>query len=179
MPDFSIAEPVDLADVRSYLAMEPDDETEDPLLSDCIAFCRDRLESVLPYWLAEREVTVHRRLCSWGLPQTVSMELRGPVLGIERVSLAMRDRTSLEVPAKAWFEFDGELSVDLRCALCDLDPRPVPVGMTVEYRAGAHVPPLVKNALLMMIRNRYERRDEDPLTDAIMSMVYPETRPNI
>lgn len=174
-----IAEPIDLPDVRSYLSMDSTDETVDALLTDAISFCRDRLESVLPYHLAEREMVVSQALCTWCLPSTMTMELKGPVLSVDDVTLATREGVDVEVPASCWFTFDGRLTVGLRASLSGIDPRPVPIGITVRYRTGAHVPPLVKNALLMMVKNRYERRDEDPLTDAVMSSVYTETRPNI
>lgn len=173
------SEPIDLPDVRSYLAMEDGDESQDALLTDAISFCRDRLESVLPYYLADREVTVKRSLCAWGLPPHVNVELRGPVLSVDGITLATREGMDVTVPGRAWFEFEGNLTIDIRAALDGIEPRPVPVGVTVRYHAGAHVPPVVKNALLMMVRNRYERRDEDPLTDAVMSSIYAETRPNI
>lgn len=175
----AIAEPIDLPDVRSYLSMVPDDTSEDPLLTDAIAFCRDRLESVLPYYLAEREVTVSKELCTWGLLPDVSIPLKGPVLEVERVRITFRDGSDATAPAESWYVFGGKLHLALREALDLMEAEVAPIGVTVEYRAGSHCPPVVKNALLMMVRNRYERRDEDPLTDAVMSSIYPETRPNI
>lgn len=175
----SITEPIDLPDLRSYLSMEPDDTSEDPFLTDAISFCRDRLESILPYFLAERDVTASKELCSWCLMPLVDIPLRGPVLEIQRVAVVMSDRTEMTCPDKSWYLFDGMFTLDLREALADADTDAKPVGVTVEYHAGSHVPPVVRNALLMMVRNRYERRDEDPLTEGIESMVYPETRINI
>ena len=175
----AIAEPIDLPDVRSYLSMVPDDTSEDPILTDAIAFCRDRLESVLPYYLAEREVTVSRELCTWGLLQNISIPLKGPVLEVGRVRITFRDGTEETAPAESWYLFGGKLHLDIRMAIALMEAETSPIGVTVEYRAGSHCPPVVKNALLMMVRNRYERRDEDPLTDAVMSSVYSETRPNI
>ena len=173
------SEPIDLPDVRSYLAMDDDDQTQDAILSDAISFCRDRLESVLPYHLADREIELKKSLCAWCLTPSVTMELKGPVLSVDEVTLTARDGTEVTVPSSCFIEFDGDLTIDLRAAVDGIDPRPVPVGVTVRYHTGAHVPPVVKNALLMMVRNRYERRDEDPLTDAVMASVYQETRPNI
>lgn len=173
------SEPIDLADVRSYLAMDDDDQTQDAILSECISFCRDRLEAVLPYYLAERDVSESRTLCSWCLVPEVDMPLRGPVLDIREIRLTLCDSTEAVVPRDAYRLFDGMLTVSVRMALRELGIEARPIGLTVDYRAGAHVPPVVKNALLIMIRNRYERRDEDPLTDAVMSSVYSETRPNI
>lgn len=175
----SISEPLDLPEVRSYLAMDDDDQTQDAILSESISFCRDRLEAVLPYYLADREVVLKKSLCAWCLTPSVGFQLRGPVLSVDEVTLATRDGLDITVPSMCYVEFDGELSIDLRAAVEGIDPRPVPIGVTVRYHAGAHVPPVVKNALLMMVKNRYERRDEDPLTDAVMSSVFSETRPNI
>ena len=176
----SIAEPIDLPDVRSYLSMVPDDTSEDPILTDAISFCRDRLESVLPYYLAEREVSVSKGLCSWGLLPEVDIPLRGPVLEVLRVRVVLKGGAELDASPERWWCFDGVIHVNVRGAVSDSDePGASPAGVTVDYRAGSHCPPVVKNALLMMIRNRYERRDEDPLTDAIMTSIYSETRPNI
>lgn len=173
------SEPIDLADVRSYLAMDDDDQTQDAILSECISFCRDRLEAVLPYYLAERDVSESRALCSWCLVPEVDIPLRGPVLEIQEVRLTLRDSTEAVVPRDVWRLFDGVLTVSVRMALRELRIESTPIGLTVDYRAGAHVPPVVKNALLTMVRSRYERRDEDPLTDGVMSSIYAETRPNI
>lgn len=186
MLDHSVAEPIDLADVRSYLAMDPDDQSEDPLLTDCIAFCRDRLESILPYRLAERELRESKDLCTWCLMPDITMPLQGPVLEIYTVDVVLRDGTAVSAERGRWWIFDEVLHIDVRGIMDDHRrdmgkdcPVPPPVGVTVDYRCGSHVPPVIKNALLMMVRSRYERRDEDPLTDAIRAMVYPETRPCI
>lgn len=178
----SIAEPIDLPDVRSYLSMVPDDTSEDPILTDAISFCRDRLESVLPYYLAEREVSVSKSLCTWGLLPEVDMPLKGPVLEIMRVRVVLRGGIELDASPERWWCFQDVVHVNVRGVVMDRDPEvteTTPVGVVVDYRAGSHCPPVVKNALLMMVRNRYERRDEDPLTDAVMASVYQETRPNI
>lgn len=220
--DHSIAEPIDLTDVRAYLCMEPDDQGEDPALTESIAYCRDRLEALLPYYLAEREVRVERDLRP-GMRSCV-VELRGPVLDIETVELVTAGGTVVTVPLVCYWMHKDRLHVNIEAALvhperrvyhrgcpdlgilqdvdedgevipsprdCPCKPRPhrrarrpatvrgPVVGITVEYRAGGHCPPVVKNALLMMVRNRYERRDEDPLTDAVRASVYAETRPNI
>lgn len=172
-------EPIDLPDLRSYLSMEPQDTSEDAFLTDAITFCRDRLESVLPYYLAERDVEVSKRLCSWCLMPTVDIELRGPVLEVMDVAIALCDGTEARCPDESWYFFDGRLALDLQEGLRSVDTDARAVGVTVRYHAGSHMPPVVRNALLMMVRNRYERRDEDPLTDAVMASVYQETRPNI
>lgn len=172
------AEPIDLTDVRSYLAMDPDDTSEDPVLTESISFCRDRLEAVLPYHLAERPVTFSKALCGWCLMPQEVIELKGPVLAVEGVSLTLPGNVTAEVPPTCWDLFRDVMTVRTRDALSELDLSDRPIGITVAYRAGAHVPPLVKNALLMMVRNRYERRDEDPLSPAVLSTVYTETRPN-
>lgn len=175
----TIIEPIDLPDLRSYLSMEPDDTSEDPFLTDAISFCRDRLESALPYYIAERDVSVSKSLCTWALMPETMIPLKGPVLEVLRVSVVLSDGSSLTCPDDSWFIFDGVLTLDLRKALAETDTDAKPVGVTVDYHAGSHVPPVVRNALLMMVRNRYERRDEDPMTDSIQSMIYPETRINI
>lgn len=164
----TLAEPLDLADVRSYLSMDSDDTSCDPILAEALAFCRDRLESVLPYYLAEREITRSIRISrSAG---RFSVLLKGPVVEIIQVSVVFPGYSE-DVEPSGWFCFEEELSIE--------DVPSDAVGVVVRYHAGAHVPPRVKNVLLMMVRNRYERRDEDPLTEAVMSAIYMETRPNI
>lgn len=179
VPVLSVSEPIDLSDVRSYLAMDPEDVSEDPILTEAISFCRDRLESILPYYIAERDVRETRDLCSWCLMPEESMELRGPVLSVDKVSAVLSDGTAVDIPLEMWFVFNGRLTVCIRDALEELGTDLRPIGIVCDYHAGAYVPPVVKNALLMMVRNRYERRDEDPLTEAVLTSVYPETRPNI
>lgn len=182
MIDLSTTEPIDLTDLRAYLAMEPDDTSEDPLLTECIAFCRDRLESVLPYHIAEREVRTDKALCTWCLMPDTVMDLKGPVLEILDVTITVRGGDEVMVPMDYWWAYGCELHVDVPGAMSGITwdgDAPAPIGLTCVYVTGAHVPPVVKGALLMMCRSRYERRDEDPLTSDVMSMIYPETRPNI
>ena len=54
----SITEPIDLTDVRNELSLSRDDGREDDFLMSAITVCRDRLEGILPFYLAERSVTV-------------------------------------------------------------------------------------------------------------------------
>lgn len=178
MDPMPAAEPIDLADVRSYLQMEPDDTSCDPILTDSIAYCRDRLEAVLPYSLAERDMSATEAVGRGLLRSEMCMALRGPVLWVSAVTIRLRGGADAVAPEDSWYVFDDVLHLDLRSALADVEDA-VPVGVVCEYRAGAHVPPVVKNALLMMVRNRYQRLDEDPLTDQIMRMIHSETRPNI
>ena len=175
----AITEPIDLPDLRSYLSMEPQDTSEDAFLTDAISFCRDRLEAVLPYHLAERDVSITKKLCSWCLMPTVDIGLKGPVLEVLDVTITLNDGTEAHCPDESWYVFSDELTLNLQRSLQDVCTGTRPVGVTVRYHAGSHMPPVVRNALLMMVRNRYERRDEDPLTDEIWSMVRPEARVNI
>lgn len=175
--DEATAEPIDLTDVRAYLCMEPDDTAEDAALTEAISYCRDRLEAYLPYYLAEREVRVERPMR--GAPHDLTMELTGPVLELHAVEVVLADGSRVRVPNQLRWCFADVLHVDVAHALRGVRARAPPMGVSCEYRAGAHVPPIVKNALLMMVRNRYERRDEDPLTEAVAASLYAETRPNI
>lgn len=167
-PSCAFTEPIDLADVKSYLCMRDDDETQDPILTEAIKYCRDRLEAVLPYYLAGRTV-----ICRFvNTPYTCDQVfvLKGPVMGVDRVKIIRRGQEEA-VSSEDWTVFENTLYIHRRLGPNDL--------VWVEYLAGSLVPPCVKSALLMMVKNRYERADEDPLTPAVMGMVYNETRVNI
>lgn len=180
----SITEPIDLTDVRSELSLSRDDDREDDFLMSAITVCRDRLEGVLPYYLAERSVTFEDDLTMHN-PSVYRHRLKGPVLAIEDVRLRLMDRTWLDVPPEAYDVVAGDLWLDLGRAFEPEEPtedvRPcvrVPPLMAVEvtYRAGAYVPPVVKAALLRMVRIYYEDRTADPITDEVMRLVSSERR---
>ncbi len=162
------SEPISVADVRSYLSMEPDDTGDDPVLTSAIESCRDRLESFLPYYLASRRVTASRDLCTWGLmPSDCTMTLKGPVLEIVSVRVES-PMDSVTVPADRWWRDGLTVHADIGGLLQGA------TRMVTEYTSGSHVTPNVRRALLMMVKSVYERRDEDPLTDEVYRIVMPE-----
>lgn len=164
------SEPISVADVRAYLSMEPDDTGDDPVLESAIVSCRDRLESFLPYYLANRDVRTSRDLCSWGLIQSdCTIPLKGPVLEVVEV-LAENLGASVRLPPERWVLDGLTIHADVSGML---PPGPSP-RITVRYTAGAHVTPSIRRALLTMVRSVYERRDEDPMTDEVYRMVMPE-----
>lgn len=181
----SITEPIDLTDVRNELSLSRDDGREDDFLMSAITVCRDRLEGILPYYLAERSVTFVDDLTMHN-PSVYTHALKGPVLGIEDVRLRLMDRTWVDVPPDAYDISAGVLWVDLARATEPEEPTedvrtrrcacPRPMAIEVAYRAGAYVPPVVKAALLRMVRIYYEDRTADPLTDEVVRLVSSERR---
>lgn len=161
----SVSEPIDLADVRSYLSMREEDTTDDALLSSAISFCRDRLEQILPYSLACMERTLTVRSYS-----ETAFELRGPVTAVCAVEIVGADTMALTVDQ--WRQSGEVVIIDGSALPCG------PFIVRITYQTGVHCPPVVRNALLMMVKNRYERRDEDPLTSAVISSVAGEMRLN-
>lgn len=160
------AEPIDLTDVRDFLALDRDDISESPILTSAIPACRSRLEGVLPYYLAEREVSA---TFDDVRTRDLSVRLKGPVLSIERVSLWSKGHEHIISPE------DYSLMPGNVLYVGDI---PEPGSLTVTYRAGSYCPPVVRTALLMMVKSVYERRDEDPLSDEVRNMIYQEMRLN-
>lgn len=173
-----LTEPIDLPDVRAELSLSRDDQREDDFLTSAISFCRDRLEGILPYYLAERDVTKEADLiCRQS--SVVGIPLKGPVLEVRDVHLRLTDHSWVDVPPDAYSMSAGGLRLDLAEAFRDGEGSvriPTVLSAVVTYRAGAHIPPVVKSALLRMVRIYYEDRTSDPLTDEIVRMVSTERR---
>lgn len=178
-----LTEPIDLTDVRNELSLDRDDQREDDFLMTAITACRDRLEGVLPYYLAERTVTL---ACPLHGESIVEARLKGPVLAIEDVRLRLLDKSYIDVPMTCVDLTAGLLRVAVEAALMDYPdrrecgpcrcPLPPATALEISYRAGANVPPVIKAALLRMVRNYYSDRTSDPLTDEVMRMISTERR---
>lgn len=164
-----IAEPIDLSDLRAELSMDLDDQSENPFLTSAIEICRDRLESILPYYLAERDVGRVYHIPDEGRTRH-EIVLKGPVLQVHEVLLRMRDGSAWAVPPECHPIVGNVMYVDISGA-----PE-APVAIEVSYRAGAHIPPVVRGALMRMVRMYYADRVSDPLTDEIVKMVSGERR---
>lgn len=161
--------PLDLTDIRSYLNMRPDDESQDPILTEIAVACTDLLEQYVPFSLRETDrVETERGVCS---PDPIRIRLRGPALEVRTVKLNQRDVTD-----------------DLDFFVCDEQgPEPTVIvppftgcgDVVVEYRSGIYCPSAIATALMMMVKAMYERREEDPLTEGVLAMIRPWTVMNI
>lgn len=163
MGESETVEPLDLTDVKSYLALSPTDESVDGLLTQYCTFARQRIEPYLPFWLAEREATARGRLDCMG-----RAVIRGPVQTLRTASVR-------ETPDDDWEDLDIS-SVTLDGVLLDFGEDHAGWEAEVSFRTGSRLPAPVQNAMLMMVRNLYTDRTADPLTPAVASLIAPYRR---
>lgn len=168
-PPSDVIEPLDLPDVKSYLSMRDDDEVSDPFLRESITVARSMLENILPFFICQGTVSAD---CypSHAVSGKQKIAVKGLLDDIIEVT-AMREGRDEET-------FEGRI----------ITPELIEVDLGEEEFDWIHIRYTVKpdlldatlyNALLVMIRNRYDRRTENPLTEEVRQMIAPYIRVNI
>ena len=141
---------VTLAEAKTFLQLQTSDTSEDAVLDDLIVMARTRLESELPFGIATKTLTVitecHHRV-----------ELKGRVDKVETVERTVDFVTT---------DITDECTIDLDDLYTPYDMGRV----EVTYIQSGYCPQDIKMALLIMIRNLYTNREQDPYTDTVRVM---------
>lgn len=161
MGETAVVEPLDLTDIKAYLALVPTDTSMDGLLLQCASQARERLEPYLPFWIAEREIEAEG-----SLDTMARGTVKGPVSAVRSASVKRATGWESVEPSGIGAE-GGLLLFPEDCA--GLEAK-------VAYRAGSCLPGPVQTALLMMVRQIYTDRTSDPLTPAVAGMIGPYRR---
>ena len=152
------AEPIDVADVRTYLSLRDEDVYDDAFLHDAIREARAVIEQSIGRFLCEATAVA----MSFA-PGEVDVRLRGPITDILSVTASSGE----DVP----YQIVGPWT--LRVTASDTE------SVTVRYRSrGLPLDPGLRGILLAVIKRRYERA-ERLLSDDILTALEPYRVPNI
>lgn len=166
----NVIEPLDLADVKSFLSIRDDDTSQDPFLQSSITMCRAILERLLPEYIITGTVKASALLRPTILTERTVIYVKGPIRSIKTVTATVFGGESAEVTASI---------LDDSHIIVDLSEFTEAVRVQVTYVVGSSIDYGLRAALLTMIRNRYDRRNEDPYTEEVRRMAYPYMRINI
>lgn len=152
-----IIEPLDITDVRMYLQIpDSDDSRENALFLQFISMARARLEPMLPFYISKQTITL------------TGDALAGHALvkdGVMRIeSAVVLDPKGVARDLKVGPPVGGAIRFP-----------PMAGDYRIRIRTAMTCPPDVKMALLMMVRNLWEDRTSDPLTEEVMQAVWQKT----
>ena len=164
----NVIEPLDLADVKSYMSIREEDTSQDAFLQDAIPMCRSTLEQHLPWYVITG--TVRARCIIRPVSDKVLIAVKGPIQTVTTATLTPLDGESVTVAVTVADE--EHITVDMS-GYTDM------MRFDITYTVGSAVDQRVRAILLTMIRNRYDRRYEDPYTEEVRRMAYPLMRINI
>jgi len=166
----NVVEPIDLPDVKSYLSIRENDTSQDAFLRDSIPMCRAILEQHLPEYMITAQVRARVLAKPIALGSRTIIKVKGPVKTL--ISCAVTPFGS-ETPEYAQISI-----IDDETIMADLSEFHENVRIDLVYTVGSVPDPRARAALLTMIRNRYDRKYEDPYTEEVRRMVYPLMRLN-
>jgi len=167
----SVIEPLDLADVKSYLSIRSADTSQDAFLQEAITMCRATMEPHLPYYILTGTVKARTIITTpRGHDDKVIIAIKGPIRTITSATVTPLEEASETVEASIVDEC--HIIVDLSAY------RHQTVRFDITYTVGSAVDYGLRTALLTMVHNRYDRRYEDPYTEEVRRMVYPYMRLN-
>lgn len=166
----NVVEPIDLPDVKSYLSIRENDISQDAFLRDSIPMCRAILEQHLPEYMITGQVKARVLVKSTASGSKTIIKVKGPVKTVTSCAVTpFGSETPVSVQAAI---------VDDETIMADLSAFRENVRIDITYTVGSAPDPRARAALLTMIRNRYDRRYEDPYTEEVRRMVYPLMRLN-
>ena len=167
----AVIEPLDLADAKSYLSIRDTDTSQDAFLTETITMVRSMAEAYLHRYVITGTVQSRIVLAIQDMSSATVIRVKGPVRAVTSVTVTPPGGTSVSV--------DGAMMDEDRVVadLSDIDMAVARIDIT--YTVGSAVEYGIRTALLTMVRNRYDRRTEDPMTDDVMRMLRPYMRINI
>jgi len=154
-------EPVTLKGAKEFLRVDHDHE--DGLITDMIRAARERIEQMACVSLiARRRLFTTTRVCTSGVHIN-----HGPVKLVHKVSLIEANGTVIDIPL-------AELQINLRASPVNIlvtkrelfsDYAVDPNALLIEFDAGygaekEQVPMQLRQALLLLLAQHYEHRDE-------------------
>lgn len=149
-------EPISLAEVMAHCRILSADATEQAKLSMFISAAREYAEGYTGKCYGSRTVTTYRA----SLDDIMELS-EGPVISITSISAVRSDGESEDVTS--YYQIDT-MSDDPRLVgrnLPQIDlSADVLYPVTVTYTAGGDMPPMVKQACLLIIGHWYENREE-------------------
>lgn len=169
----NVIEPLDLEDVKSYMSIREEDTTQDAFLQDAIPMCRATLEQHLPFYVITGTVRAFATFKPSQMSDKTIIKVKGPISPLTQTVTATAKQMEDEAVSVTVSIIDQEtVSVDLS-GFDDM------TRVDITYHVGSAVDQRVRAILLTMIRNRYDRRYEDPYTEEVRRMAYPLMRINI
>lgn len=158
--------PISVSDVRTHLSIDAHDQSADTFIAGAIAMVTQRIEDLLPVWLYERGISTEAISCH-------PIPVKGEVDRLVKVVQTDCRGKQTDVTDKCGL---------LACPDHSIVYPPetdVPVRTTIVFTSKAYCPPSIAMAILSAVRNLYNDRQNDPLTDEIMRIIEPHRAVNI
>ncbi len=163
-------EPMTLEDAKTYLSIRPDDTSSDAFVQESITVCRAILERHIHYYVSTGQVqsATQPRDLRGG---QYAIAVKGPMTKVTGARMTGPDGSTVPIEVTP---------VDRQTVRVTVPDRTEgPISITVDYSVGYIEDPVVNGILAAMIRNRYDRRTEDPYTAEVERMTFALKRINI
>lgn len=160
-----VTEPITLVEVRSFLSIEPTDQSVDAYLLNAVSMVRTRIEDMLPFWIADRIVTVKS-------PNRCKIPVKGEIGRIIKATLYHPDGLIEDVTDRCGFFSTPNGS-------CLYPPMVEDTAVEIEFSVIGYMNDTVRLALLTGVRNAYTNRSSNPITEEVVNIIGVLTPENI